>query len=229
MLGQLLDVVLDLADTCGPCSGGSPASPTWAGAGGAGGAGAPGGEPSPPRDPEYDPRQPDQPERGEPERGRPPRDPRDPQEPEQERPFHERPGHEGRLQRDQARETIANLLWEAGTSGAGNLGSVTGPLITVALATDTLADGVSTVLEADRIREERIDDQTGGYFTNGAGERVAEPPAPGDKGGRGDRSSQEPPRRERDPYVERVMEDIQIKQQFEDAGNKGWDGWKDWR
>lgn len=213
MLTELLDVMVDLAETCAPCSGGEPAPPTWPGAGGSGGGYLPPPQQEPPRDPhDYDPRQ----------QERPQQEPAQQERPERDRPFHERPGHKGRLQRDKVRETIANLAWEAATSGAGNLGSVTGPAITVALASDTLADGVSTVMEADRIREDRISEQTGGHFDNGAGERVAEPTPR-------DRPNREQRRRERDPYVERVMEDIEIKREIEDAGNKGWDGWKDWK
>lgn len=231
MLGELIDVVLDVAEVCGPCSGGQPDVMTWPGGGGAGGGG---GQPDsgPPRTE----RQRTERERTERERSEPNRPPR--RDRDRDVPDHDRPGYAQRQQLDNAVDVAFDLTWELVTSPSGNLGKVTGPLATVAAGSEVMAEGISTVLEADRIREQRIRENTGGHFDGpDTGRPGRGDPAPSgrDEPVRKDARQPEPPP-ERSPHEERaqreadrVMENIRIRQQLEDAGNAGWDGWKDWR
>ncbi|MFP4148709.1 MAG: hypothetical protein ACLFV0_04400 [Nitriliruptoraceae bacterium] len=208
MFDELLAVVADLldaSDACGPCAGNPPdAGPTVTGAAGAAGAGGDGG--------------------GDRRRGG-----REDREPE----WHEEPGHEREWQRDNAEETVTDLIVEFLTEPSRNLGKVTGPLITVAAASDVLADGVSTVTEANQRREERIYEQTGGEMGTpasggdpthshdrggGSGETS------GQRGGAGDGSSSDDGRRE----AERVLDDIRIKLEIERNGYGDDESWKDW-
>lgn len=211
MLGELLEVALDVADSCAPCAGNDPSDVVWPGAGASGAAGgAPG--PNPPGDPS------------------PPDSPED-QQPKRERSDRE---YEKELQRKNAQDTIWDLAWEWFTSPAGGLGKVTGPLGTVAAGAEPLAEGVANVRESDVIREDRIYRESDGAIgkprpesTSKGSQSDTAPAETGDGPQKNARQSEADARAQRE--FERTMENIRIKEQVRQAGNAGNDSWKNWR
>ena len=218
MLVDVLELMSDLAEACGPCSGAEPGGPTWPGAGGAGGGGYPFDD-SPPAERDRDNQwNRDNDKQRDHERV----------DQQRERPDHERPDHEKKLQRKNAGDAIVDLVWEFTTAPGGNVGTLAGPLITVASGSEVLGDGVAEVLEADRRREQRIADHTGDHFNTRAGKESGGSPEPDS------RAPRKQPPRERSEYVERVMEDIEIKRQFEDfrreaRNNPLVEEWRNWK
>lgn len=148
-----------------------------------------------------------------------------------ERDWHEEPDHEARWQRENARSTAKDLIWEYVTSPTGNLGKVLGPLTVVASGSEVLGDGISTITEANRRREEILYEQTGGEMGQPPSGPSEEPAGDGG-GGPDDDPTPEPVTEARDDSgrrrADQVMEDIRVNQQFKDAGNRN-DAWKDWR
>lgn len=216
MLGELLDVALDLTDSCAPCAGNDPSNVVW-----------PGTVTSTPAS-------------GTPDFGRP-EDRPGPDSERQETPRKQREDkarsdreRELELQRKNSKDTIFGLAWEWVTSPAGGLGKVIGPLGTVAAGAEPLAEGVANVREADIIREDRIYRETQGAMgkprpdapkTSGKPNRAPAdtPSSPGP-----DTPQTEAERRAQE-HFERTMENIRIKEQVRQAGNAGKDIWKDWR
>lgn len=221
MLGELLEVAFDVADSCAPCAGNDPSDVVWPGAGASGAAGgAPGSNPP-----------------GDPSAPGPPKDQQPEREPSnRDRKKHDRSDreYEKELQRKNAQDTIWNLAWEWFTSPAGGLGKVTGPLGTVAAGAEPLAEGVANVRESDVIREDRIYRESDGAIgkprPESAGKGSQPDAAPADTGQspkKNARQSEADARAQRE--FERTMENIRIKEQVRQAGNAGNDSWKNWR
>lgn len=131
--------------------------------------------------------------------------------------------------------TGLGTAWKYVTSLPGlGIGPIAGPLMTVVSGTDTLGEGISTVTEAGRTRDQRIHDQSGGYFD-------APEPAPQPAGhAPGADTASEPAGQSSDPAeaqrhsrgkreADRILENIRIKQQLADQGSANGESWKDWR
>lgn len=161
MLSELVDVVLDACEMCGPCSGNTPGPSTW-----------PGSVTS-----SWDAANPSRPGRGDPRQHNPSRPEQD--HSDRDTPFHEGPHQKERMEIDSATRTIFNLLWEMATSVTKGLGKVIGPAVTAIDATPAVTEGVPNVINSDRIREERIWEQTGGAMGT-------PPSGSGGSGGSGD-------------------------------------------
>lgn len=223
MLSELLDVAFDVADSCAACSGQEPSSMIWPGSAGAGGAGG-----TPTSDPQHSPPT-DKPEDA-------PRDKR----PERDRPDKD---YERELQRQNAQDTVLDLVWEVVTSPAGALGKVLGPLAPVAAGAEPLAEGYSKVRDADILREDRIYRESGGAMGKPAPEGFADnnsldthprseaagDGSPRQNPQRPDKSSMTEQEAAAQEHYERTMENIHIKEQMRQAGTLGDDSWKNWR
>lgn len=202
MLGDLVEIAAELVndafDHSSMNSGGTPsAGPTGTGAAGSGGAGGAGGSGGDPGDPGGD--------RDDPRGDRPRSD--------DERPDHERPDHERRMQRDNVRDTVRDLLGEILTSPTGQLGKVLGPLGTVASGSEVLADGVSTVRDAQQRQSDTIDEQTGDFFRD----QVRDGGSSGSQDGPSERESSRgndrTPREEWPQDAQDTMADIEFREQ----------------
>lgn len=233
MLSEVLEVAFDLADSCAACSGEEPSWPTYPGSlGGGGGGGTPTFEPqqSPPTEkPEDGPRD----ERS--ERDRSDRD-------RSERSRSDK-GYEKQLQRQNAQDTIVDLVWEVVTSPAGAIGKVLGPLAPVAAGAEPLAEGYATFKDADIYREDQTYRESGGALGKPAPEGFAENnrlDTGSDSGSTRQPGQRETPRQPdksamseqeaaAQEHYERTMENIRIKEQMRQAGTLGDDSWKNWR
>lgn len=122
-----------------------------------------------------------------------------------------------------------------GYFGKTAIGKVAGPLDSAASAAPITTEGVTTMLDAGQLRDQRMHDQTGGYFPEPEDWRSPQPAhtSPGPEKSPPKRPGKEAPpmtpeeavsRRRSEQRAQDILDSIQIKLQMEEANRNHYRG-----